>query len=107
VEINNYHLIHSQIYLKYIFFFYYRIFITPIPIIHITIEIINPNITSLPYCFSQNFSAIHHLIKLFEITAIIIVMAASVVATFPSAESTAIVWLTASTSARPDIIQSA
>jgi hypothetical protein len=62
-----------------------------IPKIHISIEITNQSITEIQYFLSQNFNEIEPLTKLFEITAIIIVIAANSNQTFQSNASTAIV----------------
>ncbi len=71
--------------------FIYTIFKNTIPIIHIIIETTNHIITEIQNFLSQNFKAIEPLTKLFDITAIIIVIAASSAHTFQSTASTAIV----------------
>ena len=64
----------------------------------------NQNITDQPYLLSQNLTAINHFTTLFAMTAIIMVVAAISIEIIQSAAFTAMVWLTASASAQPDII---
>ena len=64
-------------------------------------------ITFFPNSGFPSLQAIDHFTKLFDITANNTVLAATAKVIFQRPESTAIVWVIASTSASPEIIPSA
>jgi hypothetical protein len=72
-----------------------------------TIERTKDNITFFPKSGCPNLQAIDPLTRLFDITARRIVLAATEKLRSPRHESTAMVWVIASTSANPDTIPSA
>ena len=72
-----------------------------------TIDIQNPIATPFPKIFSPNRYAMDALTILFDIAAISIVDAARVITILHSAALDAISWVMASTSASPEIAQSA